>query len=161
MFRIDLVEMMNGYSKSLPPLERDALDESIAILAAFVVGIDRQFDDREMEATVECLAEAETTLGEEFRSSPAARAAFDRLSKNARDKGLEFFQDKLTVLAAIVHQMPPEMAREYRSFIGRMSVKLASASGRVLWFGEAINQDERQALQIIGKALGITFPSTP
>jgi hypothetical protein len=147
-----------GFADLLDEEHRAAFLGSIPLLIAMVVGADEVFDELEMEAAVDALITAEQALGPEFRQSPEAQAAFDRLSANARERDPLFFASQLSRLGAVVRELPPELAAPYRAFIHDMCLHLAKASGGFFWFGSAISEEEKVTLRRIAAAIGVRFP---
>jgi hypothetical protein len=145
------------FAASLDDEHRAAFLGSVPMLIAMVVGADREFDALEMEAAVDVLIAAEKELGVEFRHSPEARSAFDRLSATAREGDPFFFAAQLSRLGAVVRELPEDLRERYRTFVRDMCLHLAKASGGFLWFGEAINEDEKVALRKIAAAIGVRF----
>jgi hypothetical protein len=148
---------LSTYVASLDDEDRDTLLASIPLRIARVVGADLEFDELEMDAASTVLIETTEKLGPEFRWSAAAEAEFDKLCATARDAGPEYFAARLGALGDIVRSMPPSAGAQYRQFVKEMCLRLAAASGRVLWFGAAINESEKLALRKIAAALGISF----
>lgn len=144
-------------TNALPDDQRDALFGAVPTLIAAVAGADRVFDDAEMLAVVDELLASETELGASFRHSPAAEAAFDVLSKRAREG------DKLELASALarirpgLNALPTEHAETFRKFVKRMALHIASASGGFLGFGDPISEDEHAVLHRLVIALDLTL----
>lgn len=146
-----------AFAASLDDEHRAVFLGSVPLLISMVVGADHVFDELEMEAAVDALISAEEVLGTEFRTSPEARASFDRLSANAREGDPMLFAGQLARLSAVVRELPDELRLRYQAFVHDMCLHLARASGGFLWFGEAISDDEKVALRKIAAALGVRF----
>ena len=138
---------------------REALLGSIPLLIAMVAGADRTFDEAEMEAAVDALIAAERELGVAFRREPEAQAAFDHLSKDAREGDRLDLAGRLARLSAVVRQMPDGLRGRYQAFVHDLCVHLAQASGGegFFWFRHAVSPEEKVVLRRIAIALGVRF----
>lgn len=140
---------------ALPDEQRDALFSAIPTLIAAVAGADREFDDAEMLAVVDELLASETELGASFRHSPAAEAAFDVLSKRAREGDKLELASALARMRPALHALPAEQADVFRRFVKRMAVHIASASGGFFGFGDPISEEEHAVLHRLVIALDL------
>lgn len=148
---------LEAATAALPEHHRDALFGAIPTLIAAVAGADREFDDAEMLAVVDELLASEVELGASFRRSPAAEAAFDLLSKRAREGDRLELASALARIRPALHELPDDEARVFRRFVKRMAVHIASASGSFLGFGDPISDDERAVLHRLVIALDLTL----
>lgn len=142
-------------ASALPDDQRDALFGAIPTLIAAVAGADREFDDQEMLAVVDELLASEVQLGASFRHSPAAEAAFDVLSKRAREGDKLELASALARIRPALNALPEEHADTFRNFVKRMAVHIASASGGFLGFGDPISEDEHAVLHRLVIALDL------
>lgn len=148
----------DGFIATLDAEGREALLGSIPLLIAMVAGADRTFDEREMEAAVDALIAAERELGVAFRREPEAQAAFDHLSRDAREGDRLDLAGRLSRLSAVVRQMPDDLRRRYQAFVHDLCVHLAQASGQgFFWFQHAVSPEEKVVLRRIAIALGVRF----
>jgi tellurite resistance protein len=143
------------FSKTLDDDQRDALFSSVPMLVAMVVGADGEFDDYEMEATVDALLAAAEVLGDEFRWSEAAKREFDHITKSVREGGVENATGRLSRLGQVVRLLPDDLRHRYQDFITAMVMHLAESSGGFLFFIDSVSEEEKIALRKIVVALGL------
>ncbi|MCC6649244.1 MAG: hypothetical protein IT374_27200 [Polyangiaceae bacterium] len=146
---------LEAATAALPDHHRDALFGAIPTLIAAVAGADREFDDAEMLAVVDELLASERTLGAAFRHSPAAEAAFDALSRRAREGDRLELASALARIRPALAELPDELADLFRRFVKRMALHIASASGGFLGFGDPISDEERAVLHRLVIALDL------
>ena len=146
---------LEAAAAALPDDQRDALLGASPTLIAAVAGADREFDDAEMLAVVDELLASETELGAAFRHSPAAEAAFDVLSKRAREGDKLELASALARIRPALAALPEAEAATFRAFVKKMAVHIASASGGFLGFGDPISEEEHAVLHRLVIALDL------
>ncbi len=148
---------LEAATAALPEEHRDALLGAVPTLIAAVAGADREFDDAEMLAVVDALIASEVELGGAFRRSPAAEAAFDSLSKRAREGDRLELASALARIRPALALLPDEPALVFRTFVKKMAVRIASASGSFFGFGDPISEEERAVLHRLVIALDLSL----
>ena len=139
---------------ALSPAERARFEASIAVLLGAVVRADDELDRLErIEIDSIMNFEVPSALGPEFRSSPAAAAAYRVLLDGGHDP--REFDDQLEQLARIVERLPEPLRDRYTSFVVKVCGAAAEASGGWLWFGSTVSVEEKGVLDRIAAALGL------
>src|SRR5690606_28703448 len=139
-----------------PAEQRAGFEASVALLLGPVVRADRELDRRErIELDWTMNFAVPSALGDAFRFSEAAAREYQAVLAGAAAVAGPAFERRLTVLAAIVRQLPDDLRERYRSFVIEMCRDAAEASGGFLWFGSKVGEEERRVLDRIAEALGL------
>lgn len=147
-----VVASLGEWAAGLPQGERDALYASIAALLAMVVHADGKFDRLErIEVDWIMNFEVPAHLGDSFRFSPAAEAAYQALGDPASGLG----EAGLGELGRIVAGLPAAIGRHYRRFVASMCRSAAESPGAPPRFGATVSPAASAVLARIGAALGL------
>jgi len=142
--------VFEAFAATLQGREREVFLGSVPFFLALVGGADGAYDLQEMDASAEVLLATVTVLGESFRRSPEAEAAFAAMRDWVNDPDKLEFHGRLMVLRDVLRSMPPGLADAYRDFVRDACLRVAIASGGWL---RRINDDERAVLRRVAMAL--------
>ncbi|MCC6527371.1 MAG: hypothetical protein IT373_32285 [Polyangiaceae bacterium] len=137
---------------ALGDAEQQILFGSIPRLIGAVAMADGFTSDEEITRGIDGLIAVVGELGDEFRYSPHAEAAFDALADSLETRDAEF-PAYLARLRDVVLQLPPELARRYRAFVARLCIDVARASREYVGWGKRIDDAEARLLADIVAAL--------
>lgn len=147
-----IVASLGEWAAGLPEGERDVLYASIAALLASVVHADGKFDRLErIEVDWIMNFAVPAQLGDSFRFSPAAEAAYQALGDAAA--GLD--EAHLGEFGRIVARLPAALGRHYRRFVASVCRSAAESPGALPRFGTTVSPAASAALDRIGAALGL------
>ncbi len=147
-----VIASLGEWAAGLPQGERDVLYASISALLGMVVHADGKFDRLErIEVDWIMNFAVPAQLGDSFRFSPAAEAAYQGLGDMA--SGLD--EARLGELGRIVAGLPAAIGRHYRRFVASVCRSAAESPGALPRFGTTVSPAASAALDRIGAALGL------
>ncbi|MBI4954371.1 MAG: hypothetical protein HY908_20270 [Myxococcales bacterium] len=141
-------------ASALGDAEQEVLFSSIPRLIGAVAMADGVTSEEEITRGIDGLIAVVGELGDEFRYSPHAEAAFDALADSLETHDAEF-PAYLARLRVVVAKLPPELARRYRAFVARLCIDVARASREYVGWGKRIDDAEARLLADIVAALDL------